>query len=221
MIFATGMWTALVGVGQPRGAAAQLTGVVVDPGGRPLPYAVVTSRTGNGFLALPTDVRGQFTFPGRPHRAGDRLEVRYAGFRSAERVVADGDSLVTIVMHPSDTRDATGWTVGLPVDPRLRIERTDGSVLGPADSARIDEAYRFAVSAGAPETCVRAGPSGITSRDGAVVVVMTVFVADRQCAGAGPVSADLRHVFTAAGTVEIRVAGRRRDVVRRVMVGPS
>ena len=57
-LFVLGVFITLV-----TSVEAQLTGTVVDGTGRALPFAVVVSRTGNGFLATRTDLDGRFAYP--------------------------------------------------------------------------------------------------------------------------------------------------------------
>ena len=203
---------AVVGAASPHQVDAQVTGVVTDPSGRPLPFVVVTSRTRNGFWAVLTDARGRFDFRTRPHANGDQIRLHTAGYRDALARLTGPRADLAVTLQPTSDEPIVGWTIGLPHEPSVEIQRaSDAQPLNGAP--RAGEVYQIVIAAQSEE-CVRPGEWIVTRDSARITVVPGAFVRSGNCAvSTEPAAWVVDHTFEQMGTTEIRVRGRWRDVV--------
>lgn len=205
-------WAAVLVWASPL--AGQITGVVVDTSGRPLPNAVVVSRTGNGFLATRTDVQGRFAYPGRPHRQGHTIEASSAGFRGTVlRLEGDEEQIVLTLQSGGDP--GPGWTLGLPVGPEILITDSSGTTVSPR-SLIVGRGYLFVVSMRAAH-CTQASDAVTEELDDEVVVAIAAFTRTGACSS-GDARITVPYRFTRVGDRTIRVVGRNRDTRLRISI---
>lgn len=202
----------------PRAVAGQVRGTVTDPAGRALPFATVVSQTGNGFLAVRTDLTGAFAFPGRPHRPGHTITVTSAGYRQLVYRLQPGDSVLSLKLSPDAGSPAPGWRVGLPVIEEVSVVAADGRTLRPGEDALVaGTVYRIRVVMSGPG-CREVGPDASLVTDGIVHLAVAVFVrGGSDCASRGNVVRELPMAAPSANTT-FWVVGRYRDV--RVSFSP-
>ncbi len=199
-----------------------ITGQIVDATERPLPFVVVTSRTRNGFFSAYTDMDGRFDFRDRPHRRGDIIAFRSAGYapRSVRLEAGGGDIAVTL--DSASQTEPTEWRIGLAVEFRLQLLTADGLAVDDLGMLRVGDTYGLRIMPQGYEDCSRAGPSTFEMRGTHVVVAVAVFVRSRECGANIVLPAQVfEMIFDEVGPGSIRVVGRYEDVVLPIFVAPG
>jgi hypothetical protein len=191
----------------PSSGVSQITGRVVDRSGRALPNAVVVSRTGNGFLATRTDVSGRFAYPGRPHRLGHTIEASSAGFQGTVLRLQGDETDVVLTLLPGGA-PGPGWTLGLPISPRMIVTDAAGTTVSPA-SLTAGREYRLVVTMRATH-CTQASDAVVEEQNGEWIVAVAAFTRSGDCAAAEE-EISIPHRFTEAGRFWIRIVGRNAD----------
>ena len=220
-LIASGIALTCIAASVPTSPAEGQIGVagrVVDRKGRSLPFVVVTSRTGNGFLSVYTDLDGRFAFPARPHRRGNTIEFRSNGFEPyVFRVDADGGDIEVTLDSVGGSLGAE-WAIGLGRALDVQLLSVDGSATDPM-KLRMGETYRLRVVSLGRSGCSRSGPSAFNVDGTRATLAVADFVRNRDC-GAGEVEHErmFEAVFDQTGRGSIRVVGRHEDVVIPIFV---
>lgn len=198
---------------------SDVRGVVLDANDRPLPFVVVTSRTGNGFLSVWTDLSGQFAFPHRHHGRNSSLLFTAAGYDERRLPVADDTAFMAVTLAPAPERLASGWSIGLIERPMLAIRTAAGRSLSPPYELDVQQRYSLIVTARGSGSCTRKGPvtSGADS--------LTLTAAAAMFVRGGVCTRDLvEHewvipfVLQGRGSGRVRFIGKLRDEAMPVIV---
>ena len=172
---------------------------------------VVVSITNNGYLALTTGFDGSFAFRGRPHQPGHRIVVTGLGYRELVYRLRPGDSTLGLRVDADPGGPPRGWSVGLPEVVGAQVLTGDGRELR-VDVDRLQSGAPYRVRLRLTETSgcreVGAGTTGISG--GIAVVAVAVF---ERAGGPCPESRVVELPFRAGDRPEVRVVGRRRDVI--------
>lgn len=206
----------LGGIGAAPGRA-QLSGRVYDAGGRGLPFVTVVSRTRNGYAAVWTDVTGRFAFPGRPHRAGDRLRITSAGFRPLVMPVGGGETALDVVLGERAPVPA-GWSIGLPESLVVRVEPRAGGPLG--DGMGVGGTVQVSVMSPLGPACRRAGPAAWVPTDRGVRLAVGEFVRAGTCREVETPVWVVGLRFRRSGVRTITVVGRHADTDVEIRIVP-
>ncbi len=198
-----------------------IAGQIVDATERPLPFVVVTSRTRNGFFSTYTDIDGRFDFRDRPHRRGDEIEFRSAGYALRSVRLESGDEDIAVTLDSASQAEPAEWRIGLAAEFHIQLLSVDGLVVDNPGMLRIGDSYSLRIVAQGHENCSRAGPSTFEMTGTGVTVAVAVFVRSRDCGAIIVLSEQIFElIFDEVGPGSIRVVGRYDDVVVPISVAP-
>ena len=216
---------ALIPCSGPRDAAAQVHGTVVDAGGRPLPFVVVTTlppwmlpvpSSGDeiGYRTM-TDIAGRFIVPDTLIRRGT-IWIGALGYEGVEEAVQPGDTIAH-VMRRAFYFHGHGVRVGLAADPRVSIRPGHG-LQRSEEPLLVGRDYEIVVSV-AGSQCEDIGSTQARKDGNSIAIAVSVIRRHDTCTLAYverevvlPIS------FAEPGVTQIRIVGRWKDVVRTLRV---